>query len=69
MNVLRAQLVFSSSIVLPGIFCPFKPTLLCYLNFSSFTRVHYSHDHQRGPHCSCNYRLYDIANLILSYFY
>ena len=29
MNVLlRAQLVFSSSIVLPGIFCPFTPTIL-----------------------------------------
>ena len=29
MNVLlRAQLVFSSSMALPGIFCPFKPTIL-----------------------------------------
>ena len=26
--LLRAQLVFSSSIVLPEIFCPFKPTIL-----------------------------------------
>ena len=80
MNVLlRAHLVFSSSIVLPEMFCPFKPTILV-----TSTLVHLL-EHITATITTtaiiapviiaiiclnfCFKIVYNITNLILSHFY